>query len=799
MKIIKSVILLMFSASVVFAQSLSGVKVCIDPGHGGHDASNDRHVVVANYWESEGNYYKALHVKEILTSLGATVILTRHGNSDSDDIALSARDAIANNNNVDLFHSIHSNATGTSSKTNFSLVLFRGYTDDPVYPAAKTYARRVYRNLEKVNHVLNKSWDVIYGDWSFYSSWGKSGLGVLRYLTMPGVLSEGSFHDYLPEAWRLKNSMYLRHEAWAITRSMLEHFNGGTLTTGIIAGILRDANSNVPSSYQPISALSDSKKPVNAVKATLMPGNIVYNGDDQNNGYFFFENLTPGTYKIYLTAEDYSVDSATVTVSANQSKFIYKYLTVVPNENIPTVLSSFPLDNTTGYSNAGKVEIQFDIRMDKTSTQAAFSISPSVSGKFSWEDNQKKLIFNPTSNFTQGQKYTVSVSTAAKTVFGKNLANRFSFTFTTRSKLNMLRTYPVADEKDVSKSVQVVLQFDNAINPSTLPGNISFLDSEGKFVNLTVDYNAYSQGKIAFTPRENLIPGKTYKVVVGNKIGDIEGVTFQEDVEINFTVEKETYLSGTIVDNFESAGKWNSPKNNSLSIGLGENSAFEISNSKHHGGIASGKATYSYTSDEGYYKISKIIPAAVSGNVFGLWILGDLSDNEIEYWFKDAASNLHSVVVDTLNYTGWKMESVKLSDVASGELKFEGFAIRRTASGKANGEVFIDDAQYDFTVPVKENMNGIPKQFSLLQNYPNPFNPSTVIEYSLPSSVKVELKVYDILGREVMTLVNREQEAGNYKVIFNATSVAGGLSSGVYLYQLRAGNFIATKKLMLVK
>jgi hypothetical protein len=91
----------------------------------------------------------------------------------------------------------------------------------------------------------------------------------------------------------------------------------------------------------------------------------------------------------------------------------------------------------------------------------------------------------------------------------------------------------------------------------------------------------------------------------------------------------------------------------------------------------------------------------------------------------------------------------------------------------------------------------------LYQNYPNPFNPTTTIQYAIPivkthlgeSLQHVTLKVYDILGREVTTLVNREQLHGKYKVEFNASLLA----SGVYIYRLTAGGFSAVKKLSLIK
>ncbi len=87
------------------------------------------------------------------------------------------------------------------------------------------------------------------------------------------------------------------------------------------------------------------------------------------------------------------------------------------------------------------------------------------------------------------------------------------------------------------------------------------------------------------------------------------------------------------------------------------------------------------------------------------------------------------------------------------------------------------------------------KQFSLSQNYPNPFNPTTVIRYELPKEAVVTIKLYDLLGCEVKILVNEEKPIGNYKVEFNGSNLA----SGIYFYTMQAGNFIETKKLILLK
>jgi hypothetical protein len=93
----------------------------------------------------------------------------------------------------------------------------------------------------------------------------------------------------------------------------------------------------------------------------------------------------------------------------------------------------------------------------------------------------------------------------------------------------------------------------------------------------------------------------------------------------------------------------------------------------------------------------------------------------------------------------------------------------------------------------------IPGEIQLFQNYPNPFNPSTIIQYSVSNRQFVSLKVYDILGNDIATLVNEEKTAGAYDVEFSYGLNHRNLPSGVYIYQLRAGNFVETKKMILTK
>lgn len=150
-----------------------------------------------------------------------------------------------------------------------------------------------------------------------------------------------------------------------------------------------------------------------------------------------------------------------------------------------------------------------------------------------------------------------------------------------------------------------------------------------------------------------------------------------------------------------------------------------------------------------------------------------------------------AIVLHTTNGGGsWSVQStpsqygifcIRFTDANNGWFTADYGGFAKTTSGGATA--------------VQENGSSIPDLFELEQNYPNPFNPSTVISYQLPANSHVILKVYDVLGREVETLLDERQSAGNHYVRLNATT----LSSGVYFYRLEAGMYHDTRKMLLLK
>lgn len=105
------------------------------------------------------------------------------------------------------------------------------------------------------------------------------------------------------------------------------------------------------------------------------------------------------------------------------------------------------------------------------------------------------------------------------------------------------------------------------------------------------------------------------------------------------------------------------------------------------------------------------------------------------------------------------------------------------------------DGTYKYLNAIEVDVDFTPKEFALFQNYPNPFNPATIISYQIPVSGKVSLKVFDMLGREVVTLVDEVKEAGAYNVSFNGKS----FTSGAYFYRFQSGDYIKINKMTLMK
>ena len=218
--------MMMAALMAVFAVSVASAQphVYINPGHGGYD-SDDRNMVIypfsqgdsAGSWESKSNLRKGLALREILQNKGYKTSISRVTNTTADDLALSTIVALCNQSGADVFYSVHSNATGTSARSNFPMVFYRGYTGSPQIANADVLAADLEPYLYASQNTVWTNNYQIWGDWSFRPEWGTQGYGVLRGNRAVANLSEGSFHDYIPEAYRLLSFYYCWMEGWNIS------------------------------------------------------------------------------------------------------------------------------------------------------------------------------------------------------------------------------------------------------------------------------------------------------------------------------------------------------------------------------------------------------------------------------------------------------------------------------------------------------------------------------------------------------------------------------------------------------
>jgi N-acetylmuramoyl-L-alanine amidase len=508
-------------SSSLFAQraNLSGLKFCIDPGHGGHNGANDRHVIPdvdTDFWESESNFQKALRLEAMLKAQGASVLLTRYTNDYPTDAepSLSARVALANENNVNWFHSIHSNATGWTSNTtvNSSLMLVREKrsTTDPAASSGNgmgiperteslTMANLIGPSLVAYNRTTGTS---TWLDWTFYG--GTSGgfsLGVLRGLLMPGELSEGSFHDNYPETRRLMNNSYCKMEAYALYNSFLQYYNVPLDTLGKVAGIQKNTSTG---------------SPINGLVVRLLPSNRIYNGDNYNNGYFLFDSLAPGTYTIRFETPGYTLDSVSITIP--RAKY---------------VLSSTPLNGAVGVDRGTSMTITFLNPMDTAAVRASFSLTPSVEGTLAWNSARTVLTFQPKNILPHRTTYTVKVNgygdTPAPTYFVDNKAitststviQAYAYTFTTIPlSPTVTLTQPANGDTAFSVTRDIGIRFSDPMDTASVRNAFSITPQVIGSINWQ---NVSTTTTILFHPTLALSYNTNYTVIIDGTAKSILG------------------------------------------------------------------------------------------------------------------------------------------------------------------------------------------------------------------------------------------------------------------------------------
>lgn len=709
-------------------------RIYINPGHGGHD-SDDRNVRIypftsgdpKGFWESNSNLDKGLKLRDMLQALGFQTKMSRTTNTTADDRSLSAIVREANDYKADFMLSIHSNAGGPS---NYVLQLYSGVDlgDTEIYPTPTPCSdeSRAISTIIGNNIMSNQitTWTSavprISGDKTFgRTAMGWSdGYGVLRGLKVPGVISEGRMHDYLPETYRLMNMDYKWEEAWQFLRAFCSYFMDYELPTGVVGGQVRDSYQQMLfPAITKIRGSRDELLPINGAKVSLLQdGKLLetYTTDTLYNGVFFFWDLTPGKYTVRVDAEHYYSAEKEVTVSNNKVTY-QDMLMNMQRETRPEVIDYSPkVALTDSVDVSTDVVLYFNWDMVADTLLKAFSISPEIEGKITFEDSYRILRFTPARRLEKGTEYTVRLDKSAchpDTNFVNTMQDDFEFKFRTknRSEISLLQTYPAANAQDVSVNPSFILIFDETLNSSSVRNNISVWDMNGTKQGInarTYSYDAPIEpnGFLSFDLTKSLLPDTEYKLVISEDLQDRLGIYFNKVTEVPFRTAAPQEISIPVVNDAEQLA-FAFDKDISLYT---KNATVFLNTNKKIAGKASNQLIYTFTDKEGmamYNYIAENNLVATNRSKLGMYVFADFSQNEL-YAKWDASGDIQYTLVSVLDNAGWKYIESDLSGLPAGvEYQFMGLQLRR-AEGflSESGNVYIDNITFEKVATSVENL-----------------------------------------------------------------------------------------------
>ncbi len=712
----------------------TGIKLVIDPGHGGHE-SDDRGMP-NGFWESEGNLTKALWLADLLEDRGCEVLLTRYGNSEEevDDPGLSERPQIAIDNGADMFLSIHSNAGNQVS--NYPMTIFNGKTANPTVPSSKEWAIVLWEQLRTNQGTYWTSEGKAIGDLSLNPSW-TSGYGVLVPLNkskITGIISEGSFHDYQPEMDRLLNLEYRKQEAWNMLYALITYFNiEGTETHGNISGIVRD--SLLEKEYYSLVNAADGYENVNGTMVELLETGELYQVDSLNTGFYMFDSIVPGDYHLVFSAKGYFNDTIDVTVSAHQ--FTYQHQWMEADKTMPPKILAYGPAETSPTPCFDPVTFKFNMNMDSAAVAEAFSIDPVIPGTFSWDKKHLNVSFQPDYPYETETLYTVELDSTASHQWGIKLDSSLTFSFTTDSRNRYLieSTYPTNTETAVSPYPQFRIIFDAPVNNTSLIGAVTIEAEDGTILSTrgadisTVD----GKGHYYFSASEDLAYNTDYTLVLDGSIMDEANIPMVDVKEITFhTMEDPGPI--TILDEMEDTDQWNIDM--ATSQGIDAQTFLYRWKKTYISGSASMLLRYNFISEDAIctFKPTEAIALNPKLSHAGMWIWGELSTHHIAMGFDDGSE----VKLSTIDFAGWAYRSI--------EVPAEATAITYIKLIGENESRAMGDLIFDVLLQPGSTVAVETLQLEGISVYPNPVEGSKIRISGLPEGYS-DYAIFSISGK----------------------------------------------------
>lgn len=816
-------ILVLFLSSSVMPQQvtgLSGWNLFLDPGH-----SQNENIGIYGYSEAKKNLRVALNLRQMLqdwTDID-TVYMCR--TNDQQQVSLTQRTDLANSIGAAHYHSIHSDAS--SSPTSNSTLIMWGQLGIGG-PEKTPYGGKKMSNIMigLLTSGMRTTTRGAMGDRDFYGVAGSTPyLHVNRETNMASELSEAGFHTNPTQNQLNMNSDWKRLEAKTMFWTILKYHNIVRPFAGTSVGIVKDLESGLAVNGAIVSLNGQ-------VDTTDTWESLFYqyssNPDLLRNGFYYFEDIPAGTHQLQIQANGYDVFTNDITMA--DTFFTYKDVNLISNTP-PTISSTIPFQNDSIYPGVENVVINFTRQMDKTSVEGNLSIVPAVNYSVAWSNSDKTLTIN-TTDFAFNSQYDITIGGNSLGKFGHpfdgdgNGIGGDPFTLTAKTKVadvlapTVAYVYPAPNSTNVEYKPVINVAFNELLKTSTISSRFKIVrnSNQTNAAGLLKHYVVNGKSVLNFFITTPLFENEPYTIKVQAGMEDIFGNATPVDYTYDFTTGNSSYFAQNVINNFETGiTNWWQPTTSGSTVGVNPLNTNITSNTTilnaSTGSTKSMELNYEWDTTAGSWLIREFYslasPVFQSNTILQVFMFGDGSNNKFRFALKETTLNTFEVSPwYDMDWSGWKLISWDLSlgqtgnwignNILEPPFVFDSFQLTYQPGNQSAATIYFDDlrtATFSPTDVEVETGTTAPTEFALKQNFPNPFNPSTQIKFSVPQTSNVKVLVTDLLGREVVTLVNDNLAAGNYSVNFNASE----LSSGIYFYTLITDNFKQSKKMILMK
>jgi N-acetylmuramoyl-L-alanine amidase len=822
MKLRLTIFVALISFSNILAQQVTGLagwNIYLDPGH-----SQDENMGIYGYSEAKKNLRVGMNLRQML--LDWTDIDTAYicRTNDQQQVTLGQRTDQANQLGAAWYHSIHSDASD-SPDPNSTLLLWGQYSNglEKIPNGGKAMSNIMVKLLTAGMRIPTRG---SVGDCSFYGGCSGSGpyLWVNRETNMPSELSEAGFHTNPKQNQLNMNASWKRLEAKTFWWSILRYHNIQRPFVGTVTGIVKDIESGL--------AINGALLNLNGQTDTTDTWQslfYLYSGDPNllRNGFYYFENIPPGTFPINISAPGY--EPLITDVTLQDTFFTFKDIELISTVP-PVVIATSPEANDSLYPGYNTLSITFSRPMNRTSVESNIQFSPAVSVTFSWSNGDKKVDIS-TGNFLFQTQYQVTILGTAEGKYGHLFDGNGDgvggdpLTFSIYTKVQdilppeVVSVYPPENSSSVELNPVLNISFNEKLNTSGLSNRFKVVKNSDQ-TNATGILRHYAVGDrsvLNFFCTSGLAENESYTIKLLPGIKDIFGNQTVNEIDFVFSTGNFNYNERISIDDFESGiTNWWQPEQSSSTVGIIPEQT-EAASSTGVLNLLTGSSKsmliqYAWNLNatnwllREFYKLST--PTFNNSGLLQVYLFGDGTNNKFRFTVNDQGPGGHEVSPwYPVDWIGWKLVSWDLAVGETGTwigngileppLSFDSFQMTYEQGNQSSGYHYFDDLRIATADPtgIEQVDNSIPAAYDLEQNFPNPFNPSTSIKFSMVEEGNANLIISDILGREIVKLVDDNLKAGTYSINFDASD----LSSGVYFYTLITKNFKQSKKMILIK